>query len=294
MRKLVPFVAAMGIVLALMFWLSREGERVSETPLRVAEVTAAGEGLWSLPAGAVGQGGQPFVARLVHLRAQRVPVETAGPGQGGGVLVRASALKAGDLVVVGPEGVAEGEAVAVMSGVREERVVAAVIEAGMAAVAAENLPEAVRYVSPGYRDPWGYNIALLRAFLKKAFQEFERPEFQLAAPLSVRVEGQEALAQADVRLLATYHGRRNYLLGGDQAPNRVMVRLKKGVYGWKIARLEGLQPLGFQERYFRLLGGEIGMPLTDEERREREAACGQCRQRMIERFGAAPGSEASP
>jgi hypothetical protein len=290
LRKLALPLLVGAAVLAFMFWLSTTGERVSEAAVRVAEVSAgqSGGALLAPREAVAGAGGKPYVLRAgKNLRAERVEVEVAGEAGGGLLRLRAAKLAPGDVLVLGPQSVAEGGAVAPVAGLPEERLVGLVLEGGMQAVASENLPESVRYVSPGYRDAWGYNIALLRALLKRTYKEFDGPRFELAAPPVIRVEGRHALVQADLRLSATYRGRRNWLLGDAAAPNRVMLRLDKAVYGWKLARIEGLRPLGFEERFFRLLGGEVGLPLSDAERQEKKQACSLCRQRMAERFGPA-------
>jgi len=294
-KRIIPLLIVGGAVFGGFFWLSRTGERVAETPVKVVEAARGAEpGLWVLPKEAVAEGepasrlgGQPFVARLAYLRAERVPVKVESEAAGR-VLVRTDALARGDLVVLRPGEVAGGEAVAPLAGVGEERLVGLVIEAGLHAVESESVPESVRFVSPGYRDAWGYNIALLRQVFKRAYKEFDHLKFELAAPPHVNIEGDTALVQTEVRLKADYRGRRNYLLGGDTSADRVILRLDKKAYGWKIGRIEGLRPLGFEERFFRLLGREVGLPLTEEERLDKEQTCARCRQRMNERFGGEP------
>jgi PAS domain-containing protein len=273
LKKTMPLLVVGAAVLGLMFWLSRTGERVSETPVRVDVVTPAGQGAWSVPPEAVGSSsGASYVVR---------PVSEAG----GRVVLAAEKLRPGDLVVATPAKVAEGEALSPVAGVSEERLVALVLEAGMDAVARKDLPGCVRFISPGYRDAWGYNIALLRQLLKRSFTEFDQLQCALAAPPAVHVQGREAVAVADVRLSATFRGRRNYLLGDASAANQLHLTLTRAAYGWKLSRIEGLRPLGFEERFVRLLGREIGMPLSESERAEQQPYCMRCRERMRERFG---------
>lgn len=286
-KRFAPLLLIGGLVFGLMFWLSRSGERVAETPVKVACARPGVElGLVVVPQAAVAEGEAPFVARLRHLRAERVPVRVEA-AEGGQLAVRSAALRPGDLLVLGPADLAAGEAVAPMAGVDDERLVALVLEAAMHAVESEDLPESVRFVSPGYKDAWGYNIALLRQVFKRSFREFDNLRFELAAPPVINVDGGQALVQTQVRLKADYRGRRNYLLGGEAAPNRVLLRLDKRAYGWKVARIEGLRPLDFEERFFRLLGREVGLPLSEEERLDRDRTCARCKERMNERFGPA-------
>jgi hypothetical protein len=44
-------------------------------------------------------------------------------------------------------------------------------------------------------------------------------------------------------------------------------------------------PLGFDERAMRLLGAEVGLPLSTDEKEEKKAFCMPCRSKMVERFG---------
>jgi hypothetical protein len=286
-RRFIPLLIGVA-VLGLVVWLSRIGERIAETPVGVMEPEHSPDGSWLVSREAVveGEAERPCVLRLRNLRAEPVSVEIAEEADGR-LRLKAGGLEPGDVLVVGPREVAEGQAVAPMAGLPEERLVGLVLEAGMAAVAAEDLPESVRYVSPGYRDGWGYNIALMRQLLKRVYKKFDEPRIELAEAPVIRVEGSRAVVQADVRVSALYGGRRNWLLGDDAAPNRLLLRLDKAAYGWKISRIEGLRPLGFDEKFLRLLGGEIGLPLSEAERREKEAACVLCRERLAERFGAA-------
>jgi len=285
-KKIAPLVVVGGLVFGLMFWLSRSGERVSETAVKVAELgRGASPQVVVAPQEAVGGkgGAAPFVTRLVNLRSVRVPVKVEGE-MGQGLTVAGEGLAPGGLVVVPAEAIAAGAAAAPVAGVSEERLAFAVFEAGVHAVETESLPESVRFISPGYRDAWGYNIALLRAVLKRAFHEFEGIKFELAAPPVVRVQGKEAIIDCAVRLLATYHGRRSYLLGDAKDVDHVRVSLTRAAYGWKVSRLDGLRPLGFEERFFRLLGREVGLPLSDTERLDRDQTCARCKERMRQRF----------
>ncbi|MFH0809196.1 MAG: hypothetical protein V2A77_01805 [Pseudomonadota bacterium] len=285
-KKVALLLGVGAAVLGLMLWLSWTGERVSETPARVLEFGQGQGGLWRLPSDVVAvAAGKPYVVRLNgQLQAEMVNIDVADSTAEGWQL-RSAVLKPGDLLVTRPEKYTAGEAVAPVAGADETRLVRAALEAGSAAVASEGLSQCVRFISPGYKDGCGYNIALLRQLLKRAFKEFDHPQLQFVGPSVIRVRGREAKVAADVRLSVLYRGRRGYLLGDDTAANHVLVQLNKAAYGWKLSRIDGLRPLGLAERSFRLIGGEVGMPLMDTERQEKEAIRAQCRERMNVRFG---------
>jgi hypothetical protein len=55
--------------------------------------------------------------------------------------------------------------------------------------------------------------------------------------------------------------------------------------GWKLENIRGLRPLGFEENFFKLLGAEVGLVLTEKEKAARLQGRIPCRERMAERFG---------
>ena len=101
----------------------------------------------------------------------------------------------------------------------------------------------------------------------------------------IQIEGSKAEVKAGIRLSAIYRGRRNYLLGDEDTPNSIHLILDKSPNGWKLFRIEGLRPLDFEERAFKLLGAQLGVPLTQAEQIEKQQFRMPCRQRMAERFG---------
>jgi len=273
-------------VLALSLWLFSCGE-VSEVSIKVVEVGPSNKGGWVVPKDTVGEEpgeSRSFVIRLRHLRTERLPVEIIGQA-GGNLVIGSQDLKPKDVLVVNPGTVAPGQAVAPTDGLDEERLVRLTLEAGMAAVVAEDLEESVRFISLNYADDWGFNRDLMGKLLKRAYKEFDDPRMELAGPLEIQVKGSQAVVEAKVRFTAMYTGRRNFLLGDEKDPNHIFLRMEKPFDGWKVASMKGLRPLGFEEKFIRLLGAEIGLTLTETEGLERKEACMPCRGRMLERFG---------
>ncbi|MBU0513219.1 MAG: nuclear transport factor 2 family protein [Proteobacteria bacterium] len=255
-----------------------------ELVVRVSEVRPVKPNTWLVPAAAVAGGAEGrHVIRLNYLRAQRVPVEVVGR-RAGDLVVRGGRLKAGDLVVVPPANVPPRSALAPEGGVSHERLIGLVLEAGLRAARAKNLAESLRFISPGYRDQWGFNRRLLGAMLKTAFQRFDSPRIDLASPPLIEVQGDRARVRLAMRLTAVYAGRRNYLLGDDRAPNQVMVELSRTDKGWKISRVSGLRPLGFEPKFLRMLGAEVGVALSRAEKMRRRTDCMRCKRRMEKRF----------
>ena len=263
------------------------GEVLTETSVEVVEIDHLGKGLWSVPKNVIAQQAgvsDPFVLRLKNLRLEPLSVEVTGETDDR-LQLRCNDLKEGDLLVLSPLAVQAGQAVAPRTGLGDEHLIRLTLEAGMAAATAENLRESLRFISPEYSDNMGFNLTLMKDLLERAYDEFDEPQIELADPLAIQVKGSKALVKAQIRLSANYQGRRNYLLGDRESPNSILLLLDKSSNGWKLYRIEGLRPLGFEERALKLLGAQLGLPLTEAEQMEKKKFCMPCRQRMAERFG---------
>jgi hypothetical protein len=222
-------------------------------------------------------------ARLKNLGAEILAVEVIRE-TGEQALIRSRELREGDLLIRQPGRLTDGQAV-VPQGLDDEKLLRLTIEAGLAGLRVRDLHQSLRFISPVYGDSWGFTFYFMQELLKRAYREFNDLHLELASDPEIRLAGNRALVQAKVRLTATYQGRRNFLLGDQGAFNTLVFQFEKAAAGWKVTNLKGLRPLGFDERFFRLLGGDIGLPLTEAERRDKQAACMPCRDRMAERFG---------
>ena len=274
-----------GVTIGSFFFTT--GEHLTEIPVSVIEIDPLGKGLWSVPKDVIAR--QPgvathFVLRLNNLRVEPLTVEIAGETVDRLELL-SNDLNTGDLLVLRPGELQAGQAVAITTGIDNEQLIRLTIEAGMTAAMAEDLEESVRFVSPNYRDDMGFSYNFVRALLKRAYEEFDKPHIELAEKPVIQIKGSKAEVKAGIRLSAIYQGRRNYLLGDEDTPNSIHLILDKSPNGWKLFRIEGLRPLGFEERAFKLLGAQLGVPLTQAEQIEKQQFCMPCRQRMAERFG---------
>jgi hypothetical protein len=260
----------------------------------VVEVKQAGEGVWSVPRDAVsgkpGQSSRSSVLRVKHLRTERLPVKVTGEANSR-VVLQGDELKHGDLLVLKPETIRSGQAVMLSAGVDDEQLLRLTMEAGMAAVLSEDLDESVRFISANYRDNLGFDVYFMKKLLERAYKEFDKPRLELTQPPVIQVEGNRALVRAQLRLTAVYRGSRSYLLGDQDSTNDILLVLDKSGSGWELFRIEGLRPLGFQERSLKILGARLGLPLTEADRREEQQFCMPCRQRMADRFGPEQGKQ---
>ena len=275
------------LLLGLKPWLFSASDPVVEIPIKVAKIQQAKNGLWLIPKDALVEiSDQPksFVFRLKHLRTEQLLVEIKDYTDDS-ILVRSDDLKAEDLLVIEPGPIQAGQAVTPTAGVDNEPLVHLTLLAGIEAAMAEDLDESVRFISPNYHDNVGFNFILMRKLLERAYEEFDQPQIELAEPPVIQINGSKAVAMTLVRLTATYQGRRNYLLGDQDHSNSILLILAKSANGWKVSQIEGLRPLSFEEGFLKLLGAQLGLPLTATERLKKQRACMPCRQRMVERFG---------
>jgi hypothetical protein len=263
------------------------GKHLTETPVTVVEIDHPAEGPWLVTKDvAARQSGAStrLVLRLNNLRVEPLTVEVAGETDGCLELL-SNDLKAGDLLVLRPGELQAGQAVAITTGIDDERLIHLTIEAGMTAAMAEDLEESLRFVSTNYSDNMGFNYTFIRELLGRAYEEFDQPHIEIADDLVIQIQGNKAEVQARIRLSAIYQGRRNYLLGDQGSPNSILLILDKTPNGWKLFSMEGLRPLGFEEGALKLLGAQLGIPLSRAEQIEKQHFCMPCRQRMAERFG---------
>jgi hypothetical protein len=289
-KKILLILATCTLVLILVLvigwnrWFRARGiPQVEETPVTVEPIEPAGRGLWLVSPEVLDRVSGTRTARLKNLRVQKIEVEIIRE-TGNQVAIRGPDLQEGDLLLRRPRELAEWAAVA-PRGLDDEKLLRLTIAAGLAGLRDRDLSQSMRFMSPNYRDSWSFNHFFLGELLKRAYREFDDLSLELAAEPEIRIQGQQAMVQAKVRLTANYMGRRNYLLGDQKEFNTLFFQFEKAVPGWQVTNLKGLRPLGFDERFFRLLGGDIGLPLTEAERRDKKAACMPCRDRMAERFG---------
>lgn len=292
-KKILLILATCTMVLILILvigwnrWFRARGiPQVEEIPVTVEPIEPAGRGLWLVSPEVLDRVSGTRTARAARLKdllVQRMEVEVVRE-TGTQVAIRHPDLRADDLLLRRPGDLAEGAAVT-PRGLTDEMLLRLTMDAGLAGLRDRDLARSLRFISPGYRDSWGFNHFFLGQLLKRAYREFENLRLELAADPAIRIEGNQAMVQAKVRLTADYRGRHNYLLGNQKEFNALIFQFEKADSGWRVTNLKGLRPLGFDERFFRLLGEDIGLPLTETERRDKQAACMPCRDRMAERFG---------
>ena len=289
-KSLLLVLVGLGVgalILGLKPWLFSTTVPVSEVPVKATEIKQLEQGKWIVPRDAVvksSTSADSYVFRLNHFQTESVTV-TVVKETDDRILLQSHELKLGDLLVMEPAAIQPSQAVVATEGVDDDKLIRLTLEAGMVAAMAENLDESVRFISQDYHDSLGFNFALMRKLLERAYEEFGEPRIELTEPPVIQVKDNQAMVQAKITVTAAYQGQRNYLLGEQGNPNSVLLVMNKSANGWKVSQIEGLRPLGFEEGFLKLLGAQIGLPLTEAEGLEKKQFCMPCRQRMSVRFG---------
>ncbi|MFC1839410.1 hypothetical protein ACFL1N_07515 [Thermodesulfobacteriota bacterium] len=281
---LIVIIAA-GIMTVL--WYSPDIEEIHGTSITVSGIKQAKNGMWQVSRSAVASDSEStdtYVLRLKHLRAEKVNARISKV-TGSKSLLSSRHLKPGDLLIENPAIFLNGQAVLPVSGVDDSRMINLIIQASIAAVTERKRGDLFRFISTEYRDRLGYNREIMGRFVYRIFDELKSLSVYLSDDPEIFIEGKSAKATLKLRIKALYMGRQNYILGDSENPNKVTIFFRKSENAWKVVSTDGFRPLGFDEKYLRLLGARFDLPLTDKEKLERDERCMPCRQRMSERFG---------
>jgi hypothetical protein len=280
-------ILLLGTGAAAYFSLTLARRQIEALPVRVIQIRPEGEGIWSLPKEALidnqPSGWAAFI-RLNHLRAERLEVSPKEK-KGDRILFQHNELRTDEYAILNPQKIESGRDLNPVAGLGDEALIRLTVAAGIKAIKEKSYLETLRFLSPHYSDSWGFNARLMELVIKRAYKEFDQPRIELTGPPLIRIQSHQALVSASIRLTAGYQGRRNYLLGDSDHPNSLSLQMEKTASGWKLENVKGLRPLGFEENFFKLLGAEVGLSLTEKEKTARQQACMPCRERMAERFG---------
>ena len=286
-KILIVFMVFMAVGIIFVLWYSPGIEEVHDVPVTVSGIKQVKNGMWKISRPALAydaENADTYVLRLKHLRAEKVNIGISKE-TGDKYLLSSRGLQPGDLLIENPAMYRNGQAVLPVSGVDDKRMINLIMEAGIAAATESKRGDLFRFVSTEYRDRLGFNREIIGRFVKRIFEELEGLSIYLAGDPEIFIKGKNAKVMLELRIKAFFMGRQNYILGDAENPNKVIIILRKSENAWKVISAEGMRPLGFEEDYLRLLGGRFDLPLTDQEKIERDNRCMPCRQRMSERFG---------
>lgn len=286
-KRLIVSIVIMAVGILFVLWYSPDIEEVHDIPVTVSGIKQVKNEMWKVSRPAVAydsENADTYVLRLKHLRAEKVNTRISKE-TGDKYLLSSRDLKPGDLLIENPAMYRNGQAVLPVSGVDDKRMLNLIIEAGIAAATESKRGDLFRFVSTEYRDGLGFNREIIGRFVKEIFEELDRLSIHLAGDPEIFIKGKNAKVMLKLRIKAFYMGRQNYIMGDAENPNKVIIIFRKSENAWNVISADGMRPLGFEEDYLRLLGGRFDLPLTDQEKMEKDRRCMPCRQRMSERFG---------
>jgi hypothetical protein len=286
-KILIVLIVIMVAGILSVLWYSPDIEEVHDIPVSVSAIKQVKNGMWevSRPAFASdSENADAYVLRLKHLRAEKVNVSISKE-TGDKYLLSSKDLKPGDLLIENPAIYGNGQAVLPVSGADDKRMINLIIDASIAATTESKRGDLFRFVSTEYKDRLGFNREIMGRFVKRIFEELESLSVYLAGEPEIFIEGKNAKAMLKLRIKAFYMGKQNYIIGDAENPNEVIIIFRKSKNAWKVISTDGFKPLGFDENYLRLLGARFDLPLSDQEKIERDRRCMPCRLKMSERFG---------
>jgi hypothetical protein len=286
-KRLIIFIVIMTAVILSILWYSPDIEEVQDIAVTVSGIKQVKNGMWEISRSAVAsdsENADTYVLRLKHLRAEKVNASISKE-TGDKYLLNSRDLKPGDLLIENPAIYRNGQAVLPVSGVDDMMMINLIIEASIAATTESNRGDLFRFVSTEYMDRLGFNREIMGRFVYRIFEELEEMSIHLAGDPEIFIEGKSAKAMLKLRIKAFFMGSQNYVIGNAENPNEVIIVFRKYKNAWKVISTDGFKPLGFDENYLRLLGGRFDLPLSDQEKIERDQRCMPCRRRMSERFG---------
>lgn len=135
----------------------------------------------------------------------------------------------------------------------DERRIRKLFKEGATAVESKDLDGVMSKISYNYRDDYGMTYMYLKETLKREFAKLSDPRVELSN-LRIKVfkktaskeEGgftlKEAIAEADVRVLATIGTETGYIIGDPKSPVHLRFTLEKERMSWHVVEAEGYLP----------------------------------------------------
>ncbi len=122
---------------------------------------------------------------------------------------------------------------------------------GVAAAESRDLDGVMSKFSYNYRDDYGMTYIYLKETLRREFErisephiEFDNLQVKVLKDESPKEEGgtKRAIAEADVRVVATMGTETGYILGDPKEPVHLRFILEKGRMNWRVVKVKGFLP----------------------------------------------------
>ncbi|HET6514911.1 MAG TPA: hypothetical protein VFG09_07095 [Thermodesulfovibrionales bacterium] len=115
---------------------------------------------------------------------------------------------------------------------------------GAAAMEAKNLEGVMAKVSYRYTDDYGMTYLYLKEMLKREFGALSDIKVEYDA-VRIKVSNNSAVAEVDVRVIATSGKETGYIIGDIREPLRLRFTLEKERMKWLIVKREGKHGHGY-------------------------------------------------
>ena len=110
---------------------------------------------------------------------------------------------------------------------------------GAKAVESKKIADVMSKVSFNYADEHGLSYITLKQGLEKVFGRMSRIEVEYELR-RLEIKGEGAVAELDIRIIASYGKDRGYVLGDAARPEHLIFSLDKERTKWLVRRTEGL------------------------------------------------------
>lgn len=110
---------------------------------------------------------------------------------------------------------------------------------GAKAVESKKIADVMSKVSFNYSDEHGLSYVTLKQGLERVFGRMSKIEVEYELR-KLEIKGEGAVAELDIRVIASYDKDRGYVLGDAARPERLIFSLDKERTKWLVRRTEGL------------------------------------------------------
>ena len=115
------------------------------------------------------------------------------------------------------------------------------IKEGAAAIEKKEIDKVMSKVSFNYYDDYGFTYILIKKLLEDQFRTMSDIKVEYEN-LKITVKKDSAIADLDVRVIATIGNETGYIIGDIKKPMHLKFNLEKERVKWLVTKTEGLKP----------------------------------------------------
>lgn len=115
------------------------------------------------------------------------------------------------------------------------------IKEGAAAIEKKEIDKVMSKVSFNYQDDYGFTYILIKKLLEDQFRTMSDIKVEYEN-LKITVKKDSAIADLDVRVIATIGNETGYIIGDIKKPVHLKFNLEKERVKWLVTKTEGLKP----------------------------------------------------